>query len=262
MSFVGLLVLELVATDVTLVEARSEADALSSGRSIATRLEEANGGRTFSPSYAVPQEAAAELGLELADGVHPLQLAGYVDFMAGATGFEPGGYSVTLPPFPSGDPADDWGPRLDAEALGLLSVAQIASTYPIEANGLSLEGTADGVLLYRNAARRPWAWIETDSADGSSFVEVEAIDRMPNRIDVRASGPGRLVLSELMYPGWRATVDGEEVVIEADHGLLRSVELQEGAHDVRFAFVPGSLFLGIAVALAAGLGVVSLWRRE
>jgi hypothetical protein len=254
--------LELVAIDVTLIEARSGADPLASGRSIAARLAEEDGGRVFSPSYAVPQEAAAESGLELADGVHPLQLATYVDFMAGATGFAPGGYSVTLPPFPSGDPADDWGPRLDAEALGLLSVARVASTFPIEADGLSLEGTADGVQLYRNAARRPWAWVETDPARGSTFVEVAAIDRTPNRIDVRASGPGRLVLSELMYPGWKATVDGEEVAIEAYRGLLRSVQLQDGAHDVRFAFVPGSLFLGIAVALAAGLGVVSLWRRE
>jgi hypothetical protein len=86
-----------------------------------------------------PQEAAAEAGLELADGVHPLQLASYVEFMGAASGFESDAYSVTLPPYPSGDPAVDWGPELDAQALGRMAIGRVLSGYPIEAAGLRLE---------------------------------------------------------------------------------------------------------------------------
>ena len=70
-----------------------------------------------------------------------------------------------------------------------------------------------------------------------------------------------LVLSELQYPGWRASVDGLEVPIEAYHGLLRAVSLPAGEHTVRFRFVPLSLAAGLAISLMAGLAAVVVWRR-
>ncbi|HMK08892.1 MAG TPA: hypothetical protein VK449_07680, partial [Anaerolineales bacterium] len=251
----GLLVVELASIDAHLIEARAEDQALGAGRAVADYLGEHGDGRVFSPSYAVPQEAAAEAGLELADGVHPLQLGDYVAFMSAATGFPPDGYSVTLPPFPSGDPNDDWGPTLDASKLGLLGVDRVASTFPVQAEGLSLEATVDGVRIYRNSAARPRAWVEGGGA-------VSRIERTPNAIEVHAKGPGRLVLAEVMYPGWRATVDGLAAPIVPYQDILRSVELPAGEHVVRLGFVPASLALGVALTLAAALASVLVWSRS
>jgi hypothetical protein len=254
-----LLVVELFSIDVTLIEARPEGDLLAHGRSVASALADETDGRVFSPSYAVPQEAAAEAGLELADGVHPLQLSAYVTYMSQAVGFDPTTYSVTLPPFPSGDPSEDWGPALDAEALGFLAVARIASTYPITASGLTDEGEVDGVLLYRNEQVRPMAWVE--GGNGQS-VSAQTVRRTANRIELEATGPGRLVASDLIYPGWQATVDGQPTQIEPYRGLLRSVPLEAGPHSIVFSFVPSSLLAGMAVAGAAVALAIVLWRRR
>jgi uncharacterized membrane protein YfhO len=68
-------------------------------------------------------------------------------------------------------------------------------------------------------------------------------------------------LSELFYPGWRASVDGQPVQIEPYQKLLRSVPLTGGDHVVQFRFVPLSLILGSAIALLAGAAAVVAWRR-
>ena len=256
-----LLVVELCSIDIPLVESRPADLALAGGRSIAEMLAGEDGQRVFSPSYAVPQEAAADAGLELADGVHPLQLASYVDFMAPAVGFAADSYSVTLPPFPSGDPTVDWGPSLDAQALGLLGVDRIVSGYPVEAEGLSLEASTEGVLVYRNAAVRPRAWIESTTSGARGVLPAASIEHAPNWVEVRASGPGTLVLSDPMYPGWRASVDGVDVPIDPYLGLLRAVALPAGDHTVRFSFVPLSLVAGLAMALVAALAAAAIWRR-
>ena len=58
--------------------------------------------RIYSPSYSIPQQAAALNELELADGIDPLQLMSYVGFMEETTGIPVNSYSVTMPPFSSG----------------------------------------------------------------------------------------------------------------------------------------------------------------
>ena len=42
--------------------------------------------RVYSPSYSLPQHVAQRAGLELADGVDPMQVAGYARLMQAATG--------------------------------------------------------------------------------------------------------------------------------------------------------------------------------
>jgi len=219
-------------------------------------------GRTFSPSYSLAQPAAAECGLELADGINPLQLSAYRDYMASVTGFDVVGYSVTLPPFEDGDPNADWGPAIDAAGIGLLNVDRIVSAYPVEGAGLTPIGQAAGAWVYRNDLARPRAWVEPDGASPDAWQRVQSVEWSPNRIRVRASGPGRLVLSEVVYPGWRARVDGERASIEPYAGLLRSVALPAGEHELEFTFVPGLALLGLALATAAAVTLLVLWVRR
>ena len=88
--------------------------------------------RTYSPSYSIPQQTAAFYRLEMADGVDPLQLRSYSDFMQKASGISSNGYSVTLPPFETGDPdTDNRGAVPDARLLGLLNVRFVAAQFPL-----------------------------------------------------------------------------------------------------------------------------------
>jgi hypothetical protein len=85
------------------------------------------------------------------------------------------------------------------------------------------------------------------------------------RLRVRASAPGRLVLDDTFYPGWRAEVDGREAEIKPANAAFRSVAVPPGRHEVSFRYRPMSVWIGGAISLAALLalaGAVLLQRRR
>ena len=83
----------------------------------------------------------------------------------------------------------------------------------------------------------------------------------PNRITLKANGPGLLTLSEITYPGWRVVVDGQEAEMKTIAGILRGVELLEGEHQVEFIFRPLSVYLGLGFFIV-GLSLVFLAQRK
>ena len=229
-------------------------------RAVAGQIEASPPSRVFSPSYSLPQPAASLLWVETADGISPLQLASYNEFMSAATGIPSRVYSVTLPPFPEGGPALSRAVRLDSEKLGLLSITDVVSVYPVEPGGFDPAGRLEGHYRYTNPAARPRAWIETSAAPGWRRILTEVWT--PNRIRIAADGPGRLVLSELVYPGWRVEVDGDPAVLQTAGGLFRAVDLPPGVHEIQFTLRPASLLAGLGITLISGLALASLWFRR
>jgi hypothetical protein len=70
-------------------------------------------------------------------------------------------------------------------------------------------------------------------------------------LEVDAAAGGLLVLSEVWYPGWRVTVDGEPAgLVRADY-LLRGVPVPAGRHTVRVWYAPPTFAAGAAISLAA-----------
>jgi hypothetical protein len=96
---------------------------------------------------------------------------------------------------------------------------------------------------------------------------VSVVERTPTRVRLQAdlSSPGLLVLSQAMYPGWQAVVDGELTdVMEAD-GLLPAVLLPTGPSEVTFRYRPASFWIGAgisAMALLASLALVLTLSRR
>ncbi len=60
-----------------------------------------------------------------------------------------------------------------------------------------------------------------------------------------------VVLTDLYYPGWRVSVDGEERAVERVNALFRGVHLDAGSHEVVYRFAPGSFRLGLLLCCAA-----------
>jgi hypothetical protein len=262
----GLFVLGLLdwaGVDRTLFAARSAESVLAEGRLAAEYLATQTGMfRVYSPSYSLPQQTSAQAGLQLADGVDPLQLTAYVDFMQEATGVPSTGYSVTLPPFAGdGDPATaNAAYRPDPELLGLLNVRYIGAEFDLPVDGLLLETQFGSTRVYRNLLARPRAWLEPASA---SIQQPAIIEWRPDRIEIQAQGPGLLVLSEIAYPGWKVEVDGTARSVETYDGLLRAVSLSSGEHRVVFTFRPASLNWGLAgFAIAALCLVGAAWLGQ
>jgi len=220
--------------------------------------------RIYSPSYSMPQWIAVEHKLKIADGVDPMHLANYSEFMERASGVNVDGYSVTIPVFSSGNPAvDNMGVEPDAFLLSLLNVKYIISEYEIESSEIIELTTIDNSIIYLNRYSSQHAWVEASPRIKGLDHEldnglVKDLIITPNRIELTARGPGRLVLSEVQYPGWKATIDGEEQEIKTAYGLLRSVYLPAGDHEVVFYFRPLTVYLGLGL-LAIGLSV-SIWQ--
>lgn len=213
--------------------------------------------RVYSPSYSLPQQTAEEFQIELADGVDPMQIASYANFMQQASGVPSTGYSVTLPPFASGDPAvDNQVYQPDARRLGLLNVQYVLAEYDLPESGFNLLTQIGETRVYQNPQVMPRAWVQGEDATlGEEVISTPSVVIEPNRIQIEAEGPGLLVLSEVAYPGWTVSVDGQIAEVQAAGGLLRSVRLPEGSHQVAFVYRPILLYVGLALA---GLGWGSL----
>jgi hypothetical protein len=82
---------------------------------------------------------------------------------------------------------------------------------------------------------------------------------------VQAACPGLLVLPDTYFPGWRATVNGQEREIYATDGAFRGVTVPEGVSRVEFRYEPRAFPIGIALAVMGLLAfgtvwVVAIWR--
>jgi uncharacterized membrane protein YfhO len=79
----------------------------------------------------------------------------------------------------------------------------------------------------------------------------------PNRIMLTGTGPGKMVLSEIAYPGWDVTIDGQTAPILTIDGLLRGVQLSDGMHRIIFEYHSTYLMLGLVLAGFAWIAVLA-----
>jgi hypothetical protein len=101
-------------------------------------------------------------------------------------------------------------------------------------------------------------------APGSAAAQprgVRVLTDEPDRVVLRveAGSPGLLILDDLWFPGWTATVGGQPADILRANFLLRAVALDGLEQDVAFRFEPSSYTKGKLVSLAAALvGLIGL----
>jgi hypothetical protein len=81
----------------------------------------------------------------------------------------------------------------------------------------------------------------------------------PNRviIDAVETAAGWLVLTDVWYPGWTCTVDGEPVEVYRANYLFRAIHVDAGRHEVVFRFEPQSYRSGRIISLGT-LGLVAV----
>jgi hypothetical protein len=256
--------------------------------------------RMYSPSYSIPQHVAQQYHLQLADGINPLQLARYVDYMQSATGIGPWAYSVTLPPFQNIKSDEDIRTANanvvpDAGLLGALNVKYVVAAFPIDDPDLVERVRFGPTIIYENRRVMPRAFIvnkidvvatpevavqrlatasiaDTAIIEGLAFPfelpvqshEAQIVEWQADQIKVKATGPGWLVLSEVYMPDWSAQVDGEPAAIYPTDLALRGVFVNWGEHTIEFNYQPRRVYAGSLISLLSLLASVTavLVRRR
>ena len=110
---------------------------------------------------------------------------------------------------------------------------------------------------------------ESKNQDSTSIVKLTAYE--PNQLtyDVRSATGGIVVFSEIFYPEWTATVDGNPVEIGRVDYVLRALNVDKGHHKVVLTFDPKSVkqtetvaYLSYGVLLLVVLFAVYFKRKE
>jgi uncharacterized membrane protein YfhO len=72
---------------------------------------------------------------------------------------------------------------------------------------------------------------------------VKIISYEPNELkyDVHSNKGGVIVFSEIYYPGWTATIDGEPAELGRVNYILRALNVKPGKHEVVLSFFPKSI---------------------
>jgi hypothetical protein len=107
----------------------------------------------------------------------------------------------------------------------------------------------------------PTNWIETSSDLIFQSDSVDIINFEENKIKILSNSNygGILVLTDIFYPGWTATVDGNPTEIFKANGLVRSVFVPAGEHIIEFEYLPNSFTFGLIISLISMIILVGIY---
>lgn len=121
------------------------------------------------------------------------------------------------------------------------------------------------IALLSNAGMKSEGFIspskETKVENFSGYAKVVSIDNRKILLEAESSTGGFLVLSDLFYPGWKATVDGRPRAIERTNYILRGLKLDAGKHAVEFRYEPIYLYAGAAISFLGLIVWMAILRR-
>lgn len=108
--------------------------------------------------------------------------------------------------------------------------------------------------------RLPGLSADAGAAPPAGRARIDTYER--ERVVATTTGDRKalLVLTDVYFPGWKATVDGKSADIERVDYLLRGVMVPAGTHTVEFSYQPASwragwIVSGLALLVLIGIGL-------
>lgn len=96
-----------------------------------------------------------------------------------------------------------------------------------------------------------------DLAAGST-ARIVSYEAARLRIETEAPTPAILVVSEIFYPGWMATIDGQPAPIRATDYLLRGIALPAGRHSVEMHYAAPAAHRGALISIGTLIALLGL----
>ncbi len=239
-------------------------------------------------------DAGIVYGVESATGYDPSMLSNYYDFIDASNGSETSSILSHNVQIPYVDMTSPYVNFLNVQYV----LVPFAYDTLIGNSQYKLLYTSDtyGLRLYENSAVLPRFYIAGEAKTFSDRQEVAAAirsrkydpqttllvtDKTSNdcedvstskiiqdritlnsvRLTLNSPCNAYLATSEVMYPGWRAYIDGKRVPVITNNLAFRAVEVPGGEHVVEFTFVPESFLTGLAISLVTVCCLILLLRR-
>lgn len=123
---------------------------------------------------------------------------------------------------------------------------------------VDLKNTAIVDTKFKDALKGATEGLRSDSAS-----TIKLVSYAPNHLIYETLSPkdGVVVFSEIYYPGWQATIDGQPADIARANYILRAMNVPAGTHTIEMRFDPKSLhvtegiaYTGLALML---IGIIS-----
>jgi hypothetical protein len=195
-------------------------------------------------------QEALRVGLEDVAGYNPVHLKRYNRLMLASNG----GHAV--------DRHFEFALRYATPQLRSLAVRYYVSPPGHAPKGLPVVYRDRLSVVTRDDKALPFA--RTLRSSGTPLA-ARVVSRAPDRIVIAPHAPGRLVVADLVYPGWKVSIDGHGAPALSD-GDLRAVDVPAGAKLVTWTFTPPGVRLGAGISLVALLALLGVafapWLRS
>ncbi len=160
-------------------------------------------------------------------------------------------------------------PDPNSPLLNEMSVRYLMTERPLSGKWkLVYDGEAP---IYENPGARPRAYSEPLGTFAGEMLPPEFLCDEPDRIVLRASGAGRLILTDPSFPGWRAWIDGKPkglpwpldlfaikgLVPDLWPGEVRCLSLPPGKHTIELRYEPATYRVGLFISLLALCGLLA-----
>jgi hypothetical protein len=129
----------------------------------------------------------------------------------------------------------------------------LGAEIPQQESGAAIDSTAVGIEFADAPQGTGHEELDIDDHDSEWRGSVTLTHYEPNALtyEVESEQGGVVVFSEIYYPGWQATIDGEPAELARANYVLRAMEMPAGQHTVVMTFDPQSIHTTEHIAFGA-----------
>ena len=123
----------------------------------------------------------------------------------------------------------------------------------LDLKSIAILETSNGAAFARYRSHGPTGFDET--------VNVKLINPQRVELEVSMNRPGFVILSDVYYPGWTLTIDGQPSEILRVNRMMRGAAVESGKHKLVYEYQPRSFAVGKMASAAGvfGMFVTSTW---
>jgi len=117
------------------------------------------------------------------------------------------------------------------------------------------------LLVSPDRARNHPIFRATCLENGTGAVRVESYGINAITLSTNTPCDTYLVSSEVMYPGWMATIDGKSVPIQTGNLAFRTIFVPAGSHTIIMQYIPRIFILGGIISLLTAIGMIVVFIK-